>query len=87
MPYFTFKGRNNRGELITGTLEGGDAGVIADQLMNTGITPVDIQASRAAGVRAVAVLGGAGDSATLSAHWPDRLLSSHARLAEIVEPA
>ena len=48
MPYFTFKGRNSRGELITGTLEGGDAGVIADQLMNTGITPVDIQASRRA---------------------------------------
>ncbi|MGH8678891.1 MAG: type II secretion system F family protein [Burkholderiales bacterium] len=42
MPYFNFKGRNARGELITGTLEGTDAGVIADQLMNTGITPVDI---------------------------------------------
>ena len=39
MPYFNFKGRNIRGELITGTLEGGDAGLIADQLMNTGITP------------------------------------------------
>ena len=36
MPYFTFKGRNSRGELITGTLEAGDAGLIADQLMNTG---------------------------------------------------
>jgi phosphoglycolate phosphatase-like HAD superfamily hydrolase len=48
---------------------------------------VDIQASRAAGVRAVVVLSGAGDSAMLSAHWPDRLISSHARLTEIVEPA
>ena len=48
MPYFSFKGRNTRGELITGTLEGGDAGLIADQLMNTGITPVDIQASQRA---------------------------------------
>ena len=46
MPYFSFKGRNTRGELITGTLEGSDAGVIADQLINTGITPVDIQASQ-----------------------------------------
>ena len=46
MPHFNFKGRNSRGELITGTLEGGDAGLIADQLMNTGITPVDIQASQ-----------------------------------------
>ncbi len=46
MPYFSFKGRNARGELITGTLEGGDAGLIADQLVNTGITPVDIQSSQ-----------------------------------------
>lgn len=46
MPYFSFKGRNARGELITGTLEGADAGVIADQLMNTGVTPVDIQTSQ-----------------------------------------
>jgi MSHA biogenesis protein MshG len=45
LPYFNFKGRNARGELITGTLEGSDAGVIADQLMNTGVTPVDISSS------------------------------------------
>ncbi|MBI5910044.1 MAG: HAD-IA family hydrolase [Betaproteobacteria bacterium] len=51
-----------------------------------GDTPVDIQASRAAGVCAVGVLTGAGDSATLSMHWPDRLISSHARLAEIIAP-
>jgi MSHA biogenesis protein MshG len=46
VPHFNFKGRNARGELITGTLEGADAGVIADQLMNTGVTPVDISASQ-----------------------------------------
>jgi len=46
LPNFSFKGRNTRGELITGTLEGADAGVIADQLLNTGITPVDIRASQ-----------------------------------------
>ena len=46
MPYFNFKGRNSRGELITGTLEGADASLIADQLMNTGVTPVDISASQ-----------------------------------------
>ncbi len=46
MPHFSFKGRNTRGELITGTLEGADAGVIVDQLLNTGITPVDIRASQ-----------------------------------------
>lgn len=46
MPYFHFKGRNARGELITGTFEGADAGVVADHLMNTGVTPVDISASQ-----------------------------------------
>ena len=46
MAQFSFKGRNARGELITGTLEGADAGVIADQLFNTGITPVDIRSSQ-----------------------------------------
>ena len=46
MPQFSFKGRNTRGELVTGTLEGADAGVIADQLFNTGITPVDIRSSQ-----------------------------------------
>jgi MSHA biogenesis protein MshG len=46
LPHFNFKGRNTRGELITGILEGTDAGVIADQLINTGITPVDIQTSQ-----------------------------------------
>jgi len=57
-----------------------------DAAVYIGDTPVDIQASRAAGVYAVGVLTGAGDSATLSMHWPDRLISSHARLAEIIAP-
>lgn len=52
-----------------------------------GDAPIDILASRAAGVRVVSVLTGAGDSAALSTHCPDRLLSSHARLPAIVESA
>jgi len=60
--------------------------VTPDAAVYIGDTPVDIQASRAAGARAVGVLTGAGDSAMLSMHWPDRLISSHARLAEIIEP-
>jgi len=53
LPLFNFKGRNARGELISGTLEGADAGVIADQLLNTGVTPVDIsQSQRIAGADA-----------------------------------
>ena len=58
--------------------------VRADTTLYVGDTPVDIQASHAAGVRAVSVLTGAADSALLSAHEPDRLISSHARLPAIV---
>ena len=64
-----------------------ELGVAADAAVYVGDSPVDILASRAAGVRAVGVLTGAGDSAMLSMHWPDRLVCSHARLAEIIEPA
>ena len=47
MPIFNYKGRSNRGgELVQGTLEGADSGVIADQLLNTGITPTEIEISR-----------------------------------------
>jgi len=43
---FAYKGRNNRGDLVEGTLDGSDSGAIADQLMNTGITPTDIKTFR-----------------------------------------
>jgi HAD superfamily hydrolase (TIGR01549 family) len=62
-------------------------GVAPGMAVYVGDTPVDIQASRAAGVRVVSVLTGAGDSAMLSTHCPDRLISSHAKLSAIVEPA
>ncbi len=42
MGVFAYKGRNGRGDLVEGTLDGDDSGVIANQLMNTGITPVEI---------------------------------------------
>jgi MSHA biogenesis protein MshG len=42
MPYFAYKGRNIRGELVTGVLEDNDSGAVADQLVNTGISPIDI---------------------------------------------
>lgn len=46
MPYFAYKARNVRGELMTGVIEAVDSGAVADQLLNTGITPVEIVASR-----------------------------------------
>ncbi len=48
MPLFAYKGRSARGDLVQGTLEGADSSVIANQLMNTGITPVEIRFSRRA---------------------------------------
>ena len=60
-------------------------GVAPDCAVYIGDTPIDIQASRAAGVRAVGVLTGAGDSATLSAHEPERLAFSHASLLRLVQ--
>lgn len=42
MPFFSYRGRNARGELVAGTLEGADSGAVAEQLFNTGVTPVDI---------------------------------------------
>ena len=45
MPFFAYKARNARGELLSGVLEGADSGVIADQLFSTGVTPVEIVAT------------------------------------------
>ena len=42
MALFAYKGRDGRGNLVEGTLDGDDSGLIAGQLMNTGITPVEI---------------------------------------------
>lgn len=46
MPYFAYKARNARGELLQGVLESTDSGAVADQLFSTGITPVEITATR-----------------------------------------
>ena len=42
MGVFAYKGRNGRGDLVEGTLDGDDSGAIADQLVKTGITPIAI---------------------------------------------
>ena len=43
MAVYAYRGRNPRGELVQGRLEGADTGAVADHLVNTGITPIDIQ--------------------------------------------
>ena len=47
MPQFAYQGRNARGELVKGVLEGASSGAVADQLFNTGITPVHINEASA----------------------------------------
>lgn len=44
MAVFAYKGRNGRGDLVEGTLDGEDSSVIADQLMNIGVIPTEIKA-------------------------------------------
>lgn len=46
MPFFAYKARNSRGELIQGVLESADSSAVADQLFNTGVTPVEIRETR-----------------------------------------
>ena len=42
MALFAYKGRDGRGDLVEGTLDGDDSSFVAGQLMSTGITPVEI---------------------------------------------
>lgn len=46
MGIFAYKGRNVRGDLVEGTLDGDDSSIIAGQLINTGITPIEISQFR-----------------------------------------
>ena len=42
MPIFEYKGRNNQGQAVDGSIEANSADAVATQLLNTGITPIDI---------------------------------------------
>jgi MSHA biogenesis protein MshG len=46
MPYYAYKARDARGELVQGVLEAVDTGAVADQLMGGGSTPVEITVTR-----------------------------------------
>ena len=71
MPFFRYKGRNVRGELVRGRLEGSDSGAIAEQLLNVGITPVDIERS-------------AGAEAPEAPEWLKRLTAPKVGLLEVM---
>ena len=61
-------------------------GIAPAAAIYVGDTPIDIQTSRAAGVGSIGVLTGAGSSASMSAQAPDRLIYSHASLAQCIKP-
>ncbi|MGZ4990408.1 MAG: type II secretion system F family protein, partial [Methylobacter sp.] len=42
MPFFLYKGRNKKGELVKGVLESADRGELAKHLFSIDITPVEI---------------------------------------------
>jgi MSHA biogenesis protein MshG len=48
VPEFAYQGRDARGELVQGVLEGASSSAIADQLFSNGITPVHINEAAAA---------------------------------------
>ena len=45
MAVFAYKGRDARGDLVRGTLEGVDSGAVADQLTQNGVIPTEIKVS------------------------------------------
>jgi len=48
MPLYAYRGRSAAGELVTGRVDAADQGAVADQLMSSGVTPVEISAAAAA---------------------------------------
>jgi len=46
MTTFSYKGRTNRGDSVTGNIEGASADAVASQLLNSGVTPIDISESK-----------------------------------------
>ena len=42
MAVFSYRGRNRRGEAVDGRIEGLSVDAVADQLFNSGVTPIDI---------------------------------------------
>lgn len=47
MALFQYRGRNQRGEAVTGQIDGASAEAIADQLFNSGVTPIHIEPAQA----------------------------------------
>ena len=72
MAVFAYKGRNSRGDLMQGTLDGDDSSVVADHLMNTGITPLEIKEIRGAKAKAKTKTGDENTGSTYDPAWIKR---------------
>lgn len=48
MPHFSYRARNNRGEMIAGGMEGASPEAVADELARSGLTPVEVVLAKAA---------------------------------------
>ena len=45
MPHYAYTGRDERGHMVEGELEGANSGVVAAELVNQGVTPIEITAA------------------------------------------
>ncbi|MBC7700965.1 MAG: type II secretion system F family protein, partial [Massilia sp.] len=54
MTAYAWKGRNNRGEMMTGVVDAATDGAVADQLFANGITPIEVKHAGAVPVAAPA---------------------------------
>jgi len=43
MPNFAYRGRNGAGEIVQGVMEGATAGAVADLIVGSGVTPIEIK--------------------------------------------
>lgn len=58
MPVFRYRGRNQRGEMVTGNIDAASADIVATQLFNSGVVPIDIDATKNAATDIRAVMRG-----------------------------
>ncbi|HTF16182.1 MAG TPA: type II secretion system F family protein [Burkholderiales bacterium] len=71
MPFFAYTGRNARGELVRGVLENSDSGAVADQLLTSGVSPIDISAA-------------SGPPASAGGGWWSRLTAEKVTIEDMV---
>jgi MSHA biogenesis protein MshG len=54
MPSFAYRGRNGAGDIVQGVMEGATAGAVADLIVGSGVTPMEIKPTEASGAQAAA---------------------------------